>query len=208
MCTQLRPAVALTLSLSLSLSLVLSLSLSLSLSLFLPPSPALAQGHPAMGSPIAKPITLSEAQVTGFLAAVEELKTSSEKSGWKDADPSKPMAMANALQISKETTAILHKHGFKNHTDFQQVAYNAAMAYAVLQEGGKEAMKKKLDQSQVEQEKAMEQMRGRLSPEQAEMLSAQVQNAMRAAATMQDVPDANIDLMKKYSDRWAKLASK
>jgi hypothetical protein len=155
-----------------------------------------------------KPITLTEAQVTGFFSAVEELKAHSEKSGWKDADPSKPMAMASALQVSNESTAILQKHGFKSPTDFQQVAYNASMAYAVLKEGGKESMQKKLDQSKAEQDKAMEQMRSRLSPEQAAMLGAQVQNAMRAAATMQDVPDANIELMKKYGDRMAKLAEK
>ena len=171
---------------------------------------AAAQGHPPLTSPITQPLTLSEAQVTEFFAAVEDLQAYSDRkqAGWKGADPSKPMAMAGAMQVSQETTAIVQKHGFKNHTEFQRVAYNASMAYAVLQEGGKEAMQKKMDQANAEQEKAMEQLRARLSPEQAEMLAAQMKTAMQAAAGMTAVPEANIELMKKYSDRMAKLGEK
>lgn len=188
--------------------LTTALAVTLLLSLFSFDTVA-AQGHPPMTSPIAQPMTLTEAQVTGFFAAVEDLQTYGDsKSGWKGADPSKPMAMAAAMQVSNETTAIVQKHGFKNHNDFQQVAYNASMAYAVLKEGGKEAMQKKLDKAKVEQEKAMEQLRARLSPEQAQMLAAQMEGAMKAAGNMSDVPDANIELMKKYSDRMAKLGAK
>lgn len=170
---------------------------------------ATAQGHPPMVSPVAQPMTLTEDQVTGFMSAVEDLQTMADKkSGWKGADPSKPMAMAGALQVSDETNAILQKHGFQSSLDFQRVAYNASMAYAVLKEGGKEAMQKKIDGAKAEQEKAMEQMRARLSPEQAKMLSAQLEGAMKAAGSMNDVPDGNIELMKKYSDRMAKLGGK
>ena len=105
---------------------------------------AAGQGHPLPVSPVMKPMTLTDAQVGGFLAAVDELRT---LSGWKGADPSKPMAVAQALQVSDETTAILNKHGFANHTEFQRVAYNASIAYAVLKEGGKATMRRKLDTS-------------------------------------------------------------
>jgi hypothetical protein len=82
------------------------------------------------------------------------------------------------------------------------------MAYAVLKEGGKEAMQKKLAAANAEQEKAMAQLRERLGPEQAAALTAQMQQAMKTAGAMQDVPEANIELMKKYSDRMAKLGGK
>jgi hypothetical protein len=82
------------------------------------------------------------------------------------------------------------------------------MAYAVLEGGGKDAMQKKLDSAKAEQDKALEQLRARLSPEQVAMLSAQMEGAMKAAGNMSDVPDANIELMKKYSDRMAKLGGK
>jgi hypothetical protein len=171
---------------------------------------AAAQGHPPLVSPMMQPMTLSDAQVTGFFGAVEDLQAYSEKNqaGWKAADPSKPMAVAGAMQVSAETTAIVQKHGFKNHTEFQRVAYNASMAYAVLKEGGKEAMQKKLAAANAEQEKAMAQLRERLGPEQAAALTAQMQQAMKTAGAMQDVPEANIELMKKYSDRMAKLGGK
>jgi hypothetical protein len=122
---------------------------------------AAAQGHPPLTSPIAQPMTLTEAQVTGFFGAVEDLQAYTEKnqSGWKAVDPSKPMAMAGAMQVSADTTAIVQKHGFKNHTEFQHVAYNASMAYTVLQEGGKEAMQKKMDEANAEQERVMAEMR-------------------------------------------------
>jgi hypothetical protein len=168
---------------------------------------AAAQGHPPLTSPIAQPLTLSDAQVTGFFGAVEDLQAYSEKNqaGWKGADPSKPMAMAGAMQVSAETNAIIQKHGFKNATEFQRVAYNASMAYAVLKEGGKEAMQKKMAAANAEQEKAMAQLRERLGPEQAKALSAHIQGAMKTAGDMQNVPDANIELMKKYSDRMDQL---
>lgn len=163
-----------------------------------------------MTAPVAQqPLTLSEAQVTGFLAAVEELKASSDKkAAWKGADPSKPMAMAGAVQTSSETTAIMQKHGFKDIADFQSVAYNASMAYAVLKEGGKEAMQKKYDKAKAEQDKALAQMRSRLSPEQAAAITAQMESAMRMAPNPKDVPDSNIELMTKYQDRMAKLSAK
>lgn len=171
--------------------------------------PAIGQGHPPMMRPVVQPLTLSEGQVTGFLSAVEELKTlSGKQAGWKGADPSNPMAMAGALESSSETIAILHKHGFKDTSDFQRVAYNAAMAYAIVQDGGKAAVQKRYDQSKAEQDKAMEQMRAKLSPEQAAAIAAQMQSAMKMAPNPKDVPDGNIELMTKYQDRMAKLSAK
>lgn len=171
-------------------------------------TPAVGQGHPPMTSPIAQPLALNEGQVTGFLSAVEELKTLSAKQGWKDADPSKPMAMAGALNASSETIAILQKHGFKDQGDFQRVAYNAATAYAIVKDGGKAAVQKKYDEAKAEQDKAMEQMRAKLSPEQAAAIAAQLQSAMKMAPNPKDVPDGNIELMTKYQDRMAKLSAK
>lgn len=170
---------------------------------------AAGQGHPMPVSPVMKPMTLTAAQVDGFFAAVGELRAfGDKKSAWKGADPSKPMAMAQALQVSDETTAILSKHGFANHTEFQRVAYNASMAYAVLKEGGKETMRKKLDASKAEQERAMAKLKDRLTPEQLAMLSGKLNDALQALSIMQDVPDQNVVLMKKYRDRMAKLGTK
>ena len=47
----------------------------------------------------------------------------------------------------------------------------------------------------------------RLSPEQFQAMQAQVEAGMAQAAAMQDVPDDNVRLVRKYGDRMAKLGA-
>jgi hypothetical protein len=168
---------------------------------------AVGQGHPMPVGRAAEPMTLTEAQLNGFFAAIDELRTLGDQT-WKGGDPSKPAAMAQALQVSNETAAIVHKHGFTNPSEFQRVAYNAALAYAVLKEGGKEAMAKKLDAAKAEQDKAMAKMREHMSPDQVQALAPVMEAAMKSAGAMRDVPDENIALMQKYRERMEKASKR
>jgi hypothetical protein len=168
-------------------------------------SPLLAQGQPAPGvAAITQPMTLSEAQVRGFLDAMDDLKAlaGTTRSG---ADLSKPAAFAEALRVSGESETIIRRHGFKDQTDFQRVAYNVATAYGVLRKGGKAAVQRELDASRAKQAQAMEKMRQQLSPEQFRAMQAQAEAGMAQAAAMQDVPDENVRLVGKYGDRMAML---
>ena len=152
-----------------------------------------------------EPMTLTDAKVGAFFAAVEEYRALGDKTA--AADPSRPEAFARALGASKDSEGILKKHGFADVGEFQRVAYNAAMAYGVLQKGGKEAVKERLDEAKTDQARAMEKMAQQLSPEQMKMVASQMEAGLAMAGKMQDVPEENLELMKKYRERMAKLGA-
>lgn len=157
---------------------------------------------------IMKPMPLSEAKLQSFLATVTELKgLGQEAEGWQ-AGMGKPEAMLRGLQLSSAAQGVLQKHGFSDITEFQRVGYNAAMAYAVLQNGGKEALAKNVDKAKAEQAKALEKMRQHLGPEQLKMLEGQMNAGMAMAGSMQDVPEANLTLIEKYREQMDGLSDK
>lgn len=156
---------------------------------------------------ITKPMLLSDSQVRGFLDAVDAFrKTGDESTQRLGADPSKLDTAAEALQVTAEAQGILTKHGFASYTDFQRVAYNSAMAYGIAKEGGKEALKNKMEKAKAEQAKAMEALKQQLGAEQAKQIAAQMGAAMGAMDGYLQVPDENITLLKKYAERMDKLS--
>src|SRR5262245_35152811 len=156
-----------------------------------------------------KPMVLTDSQVQSFFAAADDLQgLGGEASAFSKTNPSQPMAYAKGMQFSSEALAILNKHGFKDGADFQRVAYNAAMAYGVVEQGGKEALNKELDAGAQQQQEAMEQMRKHLSPEQMKMMQGQMGAGMAMAGSMRDVPDQNVELMTKYRAQMEALGNK
>jgi hypothetical protein len=171
--------------------------------------PGAMPGIPAVDPEIAKPMVLTDAQVNGFLGAVEDFDAMEKKSGDRPKrDPSTPADFTRNLADSAEAQAILTKHGFSDPLEFQRVAYNAAMAYGVLEQGGKKVVQQKLSDAKSKQAKAMEQMKQHLSPEQLKAMQGQMNAGMAIADSMGDVPDENLTLMEKYRDRMAKLSKK
>jgi hypothetical protein len=158
------------------------------------------------GAAVNQPMTLTDAQVRGFLDAMEELRSLglATRTG-PGADPSRPELFARALQVAQTAPAVLTKHGFADAAEFQRVAYNAAMAYGVLRRGGTAGVQQDLDRASAKQAQALEKMRGRLSPEQQQALAAQMQAGMAAASAVRDVPPENVELVKQYQDRMAGL---
>jgi hypothetical protein len=178
-----------------------------------PPSgayPGMYGGGAKPGGPppeVTQPMTLTDAQVQGFFAAANELKALGEEAGANGgADASNPEAFARSLRVSNQGMAILQKHGFKDPAEFQRVGYNAAMAYGIVEQGGKQAMDAKLREAETEQAKAMEEMQRQMSPQQFEMMKGHLGAAMGMAKSMQDVPESNIELMKKYGDQMENLS--
>ncbi len=153
-----------------------------------------------------KPTVLTEQQLTGFFAAVDELKQTGQAGA--PAQPGQAEAFARALQVSGASTAILEKNGFSSVEDFQRVAYNAALAYGVLKEGGTEAVARKMAQSKAQQAQALDKMRQHMSEQQVQALAAQMNSAMGLAASLQDVPPQNVTLIEKYADRMRALEAK
>jgi hypothetical protein len=145
----------------------------------------------------------------GFFAALDEFKASGADAAAQGVrNPSHPAAFAAGLQAAAESTPILQKHGFKDATDFQRVGYNAAMAYTILQQGGKDAMAEKVKKAEAEQAKVLEKLKGQVSAEQYASLEQQLNTAMGAARSTKDVPDSNIELVKKYRERMENLGKK
>jgi len=157
---------------------------------------------------ISKPMTLEESQLQGFLAAVTDLKALGTEAGGWQANMGRPEALMRGLQLSSAAQAVLQKHGIQDVTEFQRIGYNAAMAYGVLQNGGKASMAKDLAKAKAEQAKALEQMRQHLSPEQLKALESQMNAGMAMAGSLQDVPEANLELVKKYRTQMDSLSDK
>jgi hypothetical protein len=176
-------------------------------------SPALAQAampnsqmNTALAPEVQEKMTLTDAQVKGFFDAAEELRDAGEGAS---ADVStEPTKFAKGLAMGDESLAIIKKHGFKDTIEFQRVGFNAAMAYNVLQQGGKEAVEKKIAKTEARQKETMDRLRAQLSPDQVKLLEGQVTAAMATARNMQDVPESNVELMKKYGDRMKGLGKK
>lgn len=181
-----------------------------------PPMPQGMQSHPGTTAPGAndaavraftKPMDLTEEQVKGFLAAMDELKAQGDDAAeFSATKPDRPEAFARGMRFSAESDAIIKKHGFADAGQFQRVAYNAAMAYHVLESGGKDAMRKKMDAAEAKRAEAMEKLRQHLTPEQVEMMEAQLATGLAVGRSMANVPDQNLELVKKYRARMDALA--
>ena len=171
--------------------------------------PGALAGVPGVDPEIAKPMVLTDAQVNGFLGVVEGFDAMEKRSDERSKrDPAKPADLTRDLADSAEAEAMLGKHGFSDPVEFQRVASNASMAYAVLEQGGKKVVQQKLSDAKSKQAKAMEQMKQHLSPEQLKAMQGQMNAGMAIADSMGDVPDENVTLMEKYRDRMAKLSKK
>ncbi len=169
---------------------------------------ARAYEEPPAGDAFMRPMTLTDAKLRAFFDAVDELGALASDAAAGSVAPTRPEAFAQALHVSGASTAILEKHGFQDATEFQRVGYNAALAYGVLKDGGKEAVAKKMAAAEAQQAAAMAKMREQLPPEQAAMIEAQAKAGMAMARGMRDVPDENLELMKKYRDRMARLGAR
>jgi hypothetical protein len=167
------------------------------------------QGMPAATgtADYTQPMVLSEAQVQGFVAAMKDFQVLDAKSSsWRMSG--KPTSFVQGMQFSAETKAILARHGFTDEEQFKRVAYNTAMAHGVLKQGGKDKVKKDLDRAAQQQAKAMEQLKQHLSPEQLKAMQGQAAAGMAMAGSMNDVPEENLTLVKKYDAEIDALSKK
>ena len=162
---------------------------------------ALAQGKD-LTPEVEQELDLTDAQVKAFLAATDELRKAGEYTG---KSPANPKSFALGLPASQEALAIVKKNGFKDISEFQRVGYNAAMAYNVARRGGKDAVKANIGKSEAQQKATLDKIRPQVKPEEFELLESQAAKSLQATKAMQDVPDRNVELMKKYGDRMAKL---
>lgn len=187
---------------------------------------ALAQGYPGVppgaapgsmpnddmnkGLPpqVQQTMELTDAQVKGFFDASDALRAAGNAAAaGNDATSGSPAQIAKGLALNEQSLAIIKKYGFKDATEFQQVGYNAAIAYGVLQQGGKEAVKAKLDKAEAQQKATMEKLRAQVGEEQFKLFQKHASQALSTARTMQDVPDGNIVIMKKYEERMKNLGN-
>jgi hypothetical protein len=154
--------------------------------------------NPGMAPEAMEPMTLTDEKVKAFFDAADELAAKGKEAKGEGGSTA---ATAKGVQLSAESLAIITKHGFKDATEFQRVGYNVGMARSVLMQGGKEEVKKRLDKAQAEQAKTVDRMRGQLTPEQLKLLEGQGGAAVGRARAMENVPDANLEIVKKYEDR-------
>lgn len=177
---------------------------------------ALGQGHGTgrgMGQapPPAKQIptiVLNEQQVQGFLGAMTDLRALGDESANWNVPDSGVQSYVAGMKFSADAKSILSKHGFTNEEQFQQVAYNTVMAHGVLKQGGKDKVRKNLDKAASQQAAAMEQLKQHMSPEQLKTIQGHAAAGMAIAGQISDVPDQNLELVKKYSSQIDALTKK
>jgi hypothetical protein len=161
----------------------------------------------ALPPEVQEKMDLTDAQVKGFFDAADELRAAGvTAAGNKEAG--NPAQFARAFATSEQAVAIIKKHGFKDPTEFQRVGFNAAMAYGVVKQGGREAVNERIEKAQARQQETLERLKAQLKPEQYELLEAQISSSLKTAKTMQDVPEGNLELMKKYQGRMENLGKK
>ena len=98
--------------------------------------------------------------------------------------------------------------GFADVADFQSVAFNASAAYYVVKNGGKEGIKKKLAESDAKRAEAIAGLKARLTADQLKVLETQIAVGTATMHSLTEQPDANLELIKKYSDKMEALAKK
>jgi hypothetical protein len=168
-------------------------------------APQAQAAAPAATPAYMKRVPLTDEKVKGYLGAVEELKSLGPEGQTLSAmNPS----MVKAMEFSGKTTAIIKKHGFADAAEFQNVAYNTSAAYYVVKNGGKEGVKKKLAENDAKRAEAMEKLKAHLTPQQLKMLETQIGAGTAAMQALTEQPDANLELIKKYSARMDELAKK
>lgn len=147
-----------------------------------------ARGQGARAPGLPPVVALTEADITGFLGAAPELNRLGVKAG-KD-----PAGQMGKLAASSEASAIIERHGFTPQR-FQQVAYSIGISMAALdtQKSDKDAAAARADQ-----ERALAQMKKQLPPEQYELMKAQLEAAMAAAAKLENQPPQNLELVRKH----------
>jgi hypothetical protein len=167
--------------------------------------PGKAAAPQVSAPPFTKPIPLTEEKVKGFLGAMEELKALGEEG--KKFSATNP-SLVKTMQFDDKTKGIIKKHGFAGVAEFQQVAFNASAAYYVVKNGGKEGIKKKLAENDVKRAEAIEKLKAHLTPDQLKMLETQIGAGTATMHALADQPDANLELIKKYSDQMEAVGKK
>jgi hypothetical protein len=141
---------------------------------------------------------LSEDELTRLLAAVKELRALDAQEPWSKVRSGTAGNFSKGPVVSAAVGEILRKNGFKDEAEFRSVGYNAALAYSVVKEGGKEGVAKRLKSADEQQARAMEQIAKKLPPDQVEKLKAQLASTMATQRALRDVPDDNVTLVGKY----------
>ena len=145
--------------------------------------PRLAQTQPGATMELPATVKLTESDVEGFMRAASALQDLGVK-----ADPGKDMDLAQALAANAEAQRIISAAGFTPER-LQQVAMSIGMAMAAL-DTDMEELQRKMAQ--------VEQMKSRVSPEQWAAMEASMGQAYAMMKRVQNQPDGNIDLVKRY----------
>lgn len=144
-----------------------------------------------------EPMSLSEKDVTGFIAAADDFdKEDVEIDGLDDGSAKTRSEMINRVKQNGAAVAIIKRHGFSVDR-FADVSMNVMLAMGALE----------MQKNQPEIEQSMQQleaMKGQLPPGQYEKFVDQIMGVRSAFAR---APDANVELVAKYRDQIDEIGS-
>ncbi len=139
-----------------------------------------------------EPLRLGEDDVEHFVAALEDFKRAGLESRL-GSDASEARQFAEGLRASSEAMAILQRHGF-DLARFQRVGYSVALALAAADAA---ASAPKVNEALAEVEK----LKGQVPKEQYDAMVAGAKAAAGIAEDMQNQPEGNVELVKRFRDR-------
>jgi hypothetical protein len=134
-------------------------------------------------------IKLTEMQVEGFVAAQKDMAAVTEK--MQDTASDKPDP-----KIQADLDAIAKKHGFKDFTEYDDVAANISMIMAGIDPQSKAfmepaaAIKKEIDEIQNDKS---------IADKEKQQMLEELNEALKTAAPIQN--PGNVELVKKHFDK-------
>lgn len=149
-----------------------------------------AQQIPTLDA-LPEPVKLTEKTVKNFIAAAKELSKMGDEITLSDSDA---RDFWKGLSLSKEANEVLDDHGFKP-VEFQRVGFSIGLAMAA------EEMAQNSEEIE-EAKKNLEAMKGKLPEAQYNAMKKQMLGAMEM---FEDVPEENVELVKKYKDEFDAL---
>lgn len=138
---------------------------------------------------------ISESELTRYFAVIKELRALGSATDAKlGDDPSEMQGMFVGMEATGKFGEILARNGF-THSSFTAVHYNVIQAYGAIQIDERQS---EIEASKSKQAAALEQMKGKVSAEQLEMMKQATGQANQMLDAYRDVPPKNKELMRRH----------
>lgn len=148
-------------------------------------------GAPPAAPAMPKIVELEEADITGFINTMTELKALGLQFDRTSPEQGPARTMA-AIEANDKALRVVRNNGFTVER-LSQVAYSVALGLAGLEIDADD-----LSRAKAESARGIEQMRGQMSPEQFAAIQSQLNRSMNMVDDVENQPKGNLELVAKH----------